>query len=219
MKCLKCQNEIIDSSKYCPFCGIKIKEIILEKIHTCQKCNKNISPNSVYCEFCGFKIQSDSGTIIQVGKNSKKENNDDNFFFQILFKRLAGLLLVIITAIFIIYQVVGTKTDTKNSNTDNKFIFKNKKLTSSLARINVGAKLYFKEDMQYFGIIIGTDEEFRYDEKQKIVIIVDQKCKVWRIIKNIITEKYLVDANETTDEKKNNLLELLEQCPALKKYF
>ncbi|HBD95927.1 MAG TPA: hypothetical protein DC057_17285 [Spirochaetia bacterium] len=56
MKCLKCNNEIVDSSKYCPFCGIIIEESMTKKIHTCQKCNKNISPNSVYCEFCGFKV-------------------------------------------------------------------------------------------------------------------------------------------------------------------
>lgn len=58
--CYKCQTEIEESFKFCPYCGSNQQEI------TCSKCKYNNEPNSKFCQECGENL---------VRSKTKKETN------------------------------------------------------------------------------------------------------------------------------------------------
>ena len=55
MKCLKCQFEIPDDSKFCLECGEKIET-------TCPQCGKKLPVGSKFCNECGYNLKEPEET-------------------------------------------------------------------------------------------------------------------------------------------------------------
>ena len=55
MKCSNCGKEIDDNSKFCEYCGNRIK---LER--RCPKCGKILKEDTLFCNECGFKLSEDN---------------------------------------------------------------------------------------------------------------------------------------------------------------
>ena len=53
MKCSHCKKEIQEGSKYCPYCGQKVEQVI-----KCPNCGNSIRPGDIFCMCCGKKVGS-----------------------------------------------------------------------------------------------------------------------------------------------------------------
>jgi len=53
MKCSHCKKEIQEGSKYCPYCGQKVEQVI-----KCPNCGNSIRQGDVFCMSCGCKVGS-----------------------------------------------------------------------------------------------------------------------------------------------------------------
>ena len=53
MKCSYCKKEIQEGSKYCPYCGQKLEQVI-----KCPNCGNSIRQGDVFCMSCGCKVGS-----------------------------------------------------------------------------------------------------------------------------------------------------------------
>jgi hypothetical protein len=49
--CPKCEQPLLNNTKFCPGCGHNMKEVI-----NCPKCNEKLQPNSKFCPGCGEKL-------------------------------------------------------------------------------------------------------------------------------------------------------------------
>ena len=53
MKCNHCEKEIQEGSKFCPYCGQKVEQVI-----KCPNCGNSIRPGDIFCMCCGKKVGS-----------------------------------------------------------------------------------------------------------------------------------------------------------------
>lgn len=53
ISCPQCYESIVIGSKFCPFCGIKIKQNIAT---ACSDCGNIIKGNDKFCSGCGKKV-------------------------------------------------------------------------------------------------------------------------------------------------------------------
>lgn len=53
MKCNHCEKEIQEGSKFCPYCGQKVEQVI-----KCPNCGNSIRPGDTFCMSCGYKVDT-----------------------------------------------------------------------------------------------------------------------------------------------------------------
>ncbi len=78
MKCNHCEKEIQEGSRFCPYCGQKVEQVI-----KCPNCGNSIRPGDIFCMSCGCKVGSaetetqeqESGSNIHKTAPNEESNN------------------------------------------------------------------------------------------------------------------------------------------------
>ena len=53
--CQKCQQPLLNGSKFCPECGFEMQESSTANAKLCRTCNNTIAADSNWCPICGAK--------------------------------------------------------------------------------------------------------------------------------------------------------------------
>ena len=78
MVCNTCGKEIVDGSKFCPYCGGKV-----ETAPVCRNCGQKLTEGAVFCPYCGTKIDN-AGPALQPNAqpNNAYQGNNGTFVQQ-----------------------------------------------------------------------------------------------------------------------------------------
>lgn len=79
MKCKKCDKEITEDSKYCPYCGGKIDNTSdnKEKELRCKNCNEVLNEGDKFCQNCGTSVNGEKrNVVVEDNKGQVREEED-----------------------------------------------------------------------------------------------------------------------------------------------
>ena len=218
MKCNHCEKEIQEGSKFCPYCGQKVEQVI-----KCPNCGNSIRPGDNFCMSCGCKVgsvESDSQIQDNCSENQKtvpteESNNSSTLRKNVVLSKLPLYLGIIVCAVIIsaglLYGVAFLKQKT---NTGSLFVdFEPAGCDVILNGKKVGVTPLYIKDLAIGSYSMEISKEYYIKEFYNIKVIENQEwtetgklheTEFGRLLinaENELNSNYVSDYDEASDSR------------------